>query len=203
MAFDVKLLVPKDALAKAMDKHARTVRQAGSAVVREITPEIVKAGRARISAAGFSKHWVTGYRHRFYKGKKDQSQVGFVYHKKGGLASVWEYGADIRGRPLLWVPLKTTPAKIRGKRTTAKRWADFFGPLFRIESGGKHLLMGQPRERGKSGSGGRMVRGAKPVPLFVGLPSNQIAGKWGLRSVWRRAPQQMARIYERKMRDAS
>lgn len=203
MALDIKLLVPKDAYAKAWDKNAKTVRKAGTEVVREVTPWIRDEGRKRIASAGFSRRWQNGYRHKFYRGKRGEANVGFVYHKMGGLASVWEYGTTIRGNPLLWVPLRTTPKKIRGKRTTAARWARYYGTLFRIDSGGRALLMGYPRERGKAGSGGRMVRNSKPVPLFVGLSLNVIRGKLNLRSVWRRAPDEMRKIYERRMREAA
>lgn len=176
MTARINVSVSQGAFQKAFLGHTKDIEKAADAAIREVGAEILRRGRSHISSTGFSRRWAQGLKLRFYEhGERNAiSDVAFVYHSNP-LASVFETGRTIVGRPLLWMPLRSTPRLPGGQRATPRRWVAAYGPLFRIRSRGRRpLLMGKPPGQPN----------AKPIPLFVGLDQTQIRDTWNLRELF-------------------
>lgn len=170
------------------ETYAATARAAGQSV-RTVGDDIVRKGRSKIKSAGqFKGRWVSGWRARYYpRGSKGSPNAkAVVKHSLGGLASVHEFGATIRGRPLLWIPVqgsrKTVGLNVdfaagrinRGRaRFTPKAVASAKGGLQYIKPAG-----GPPMLAYKTGG-----KRARLQPAFIGLRSVKIPARWGLLSV--------------------
>lgn len=107
---------------------------------------IVQAdARSEIAGAGFKGKWVSGFRTYIYPrtpGQEDVTQLTMRGFHSYNIANVFERGANVAGKPLLWVPLATAPNSVRGKPTTPARLISAGVRLHRIDRGGKPLLIG-------------------------------------------------------------
>lgn len=142
-------------------------------------------GRASIAAGGFSTRWQNALRVNVYpKTGASAAAAAYVFHNIP-YADVFENGAVIRGKPILWVPLPGTPQKLGSgafaKRITPALYEDKIGPLILLPNtkrpilaapvSGKRVGIGPQRRitpaalrRGAAGKGTVTM-----VPLFVGL----------------------------------
>lgn len=190
---------------KAILKMRQPIMVAAMGAMRECGETVKKDGRANIAAAGFSKKWQNAFRVNVYptRGASLDPAV-FAYHKIP-YAGVFEHGAQIKGNPLLWLPLDNTPAKIGGKRFTPATYIAQIGPLRAARSKrGTPLLLGKIRGgvRGpgkitvaklRAGqSGGARVQW---VPLFVGVPLVNIRRHFDLAGVFKKASAQIPADY--------
>src|SRR5262245_29476967 len=80
-----------------------------AAALRETTGKIIQAGRSDIRAAGpgFSHaQWVSGLKARFegLEGRQTSPNAKAIIFHRYGIAGVFEHGAHIAGKPLLWIP---------------------------------------------------------------------------------------------------
>jgi Family of unknown function (DUF6441) len=114
-----------DTVAKELQ---RPMAKAATAASRE-TGEIAKRnGRASIAAAGFSRKWQNALRVNIYPPQGDSMRpAAFIFHKIR-YAGVFEEGAVIGGRPLLWLPLPSVPLR-RGRPMAPSQYARSVGPL--------------------------------------------------------------------------
>jgi hypothetical protein len=125
----------------------------------------------------------------------------FAFHKIP-YAEVFEIGATIHGKPLLWIPLSSTPAKIGGKRTTPKLFSVSFGALHFVQpSSGPPLLVAKfsGRSRGGKLSAAGLRRGGSEggtnVPVFVGLDAVKLRKRFGLRAIFAQAASHLKANY--------
>jgi hypothetical protein len=91
---------------------------------------------------------------------------------------VFEFGAVIKGRPLLWIPLSFA------KDAIGKRARDYPGPLFRVDRKGKAPLL--------------LTTGG--VPKYFGKESVKIPKKFHLRSIVRKNARRMKVWYKEGMK---
>lgn len=210
---------------KAAARRARgTMEGAVRASAKDLARDIQMQGRAEIARARLSKRWERGFRTwvfpRTPNGSLDVTVRG---RHRIGYANIFERGGTIRGRPLLWIPLSSTP-KINGRPATAGAFVRAVGPLHTIRRPGKPpLLAGYSMRAGRAGRklsvaqlrtgqrnarrrqarsafGGRL--GARPVsvPLFVGVPVTRIADRMNVSAVYDRARAKWARAYREHFR---
>lgn len=150
-------------------------RAAGAAAVRAAN-EIQTRGRADIAAGGNfgSARWQSGFRAVTRARGRDftievTSQVPYFM--------VFELGATIRGKPMLWIPLSFA------KDAQGVMARDFPGGLFRVDrkSGGAPLLLS-------------IVTGE---PKYFGKESVRIPRKFHIRTIISDVSHQLADFYKR------
>lgn len=94
---------------KDLREKQKPVAEASVAALRDVAATSVQEGRKDIAAAGQGfthAQWLSGLQYRT-KGAREGGQASLdttatVYHKYG-IAGVFEYGATIKGRPLMWI----------------------------------------------------------------------------------------------------
>src|SRR6185436_12580923 len=107
MKFDLKADAP--AAVKMIRDKQRLVATAAVAALRETAANAVQEGRSDIAdAAGrFGPKWQSGLQYRtkdaVEDGEPSLQAKAIVFHKFG-IAGVFEHGATIHGKPLLWIP---------------------------------------------------------------------------------------------------
>lgn len=139
-----------------------------------------------------------------------------------GYANVFERGARISGKPLLWIPLPTAPEKINGRPMTAGLYVHAVGPLHSINRSGRppilagyvmrttpgrrvtvaQLRTGQRnsrRRQARAAFGGRL--GARPVsvPLFVGVPAVRIRDRLNISAIYDQARADLPNLYAKRL----
>lgn len=111
-----------------------------------------------------------------------------------GYSKVFEEGATISGRPILWVPLPTARQIMGRLRIGPAEWSKRFGELTPIKANGKLLLVGSyslnQRAIGSSKRKRLVARANKKkgyatqlTPLFVGVRQVRIKKYWGLKEI--------------------
>jgi Family of unknown function (DUF6441) len=175
----------------------RPIAKAATAAIREVGEIAKRNGRASIAAAGFSRKWQNALRVNIYPPQGDSMRpAAFIFHKIR-YAGVFEEGAIIGGKPLLWLPLPSVPLR-RGRPMTPSQYARSVGPLVSVERPGKPpLLFAKPR------AGRRHRRAALAVdgkPLYVGLSSVAIAKRFDIKGAAQKAAAQLPSLYAKHLR---
>jgi len=143
-----------------MRDKQRAVASASVAALRETSADAVEEGRANIAGSGaFGPKWQSGLRRRMVGATEDGEpslQAKAVIFHKSGLSGVFEHGATIEGKPLLWIP--TNPKAPAASRSGKK--------LVSATVRGQPVLFdANDRDRHRK-------------PLYVGVPSVRIPKKW-------------------------
>ena len=214
MALGLLYAASKGEFSKAMRELYRPMAVAASAAITEAAAGIKTESRASIARAGFTKRWENAFRVNVYptRGQVSVDAAALAFHKIP-YAEVFESGATIRGKPLLWLPLPGRPKKLARKRLTPEVFKKQIGPLSYVDRRGKPPLLVAPAalsraqaskrhpkvtaaalRRGASGTAGSRstVRG---VPIFVGVPRVDIPKKFGLLKVIKRGADRLAALY--------
>lgn len=162
-------------LKEALDEIARKIAEAEQAAVKEAADLAVEKGQANIASAGFSGRWQRAFTSRFYP-NKGINPAALIFHAIP-LASVFETGITIQGRPLLWLPLHPglpSPSAY-GRR------------LVSVNIAGKPPLLfdADNRQRG---------------PLYFGTSAVTIEKKFNLLAIIANAAERMREFYERNLR---
>jgi len=209
MAVGLRLIYSftKGEFEKAMTDMIKPIATTATAAMDAVGTMIKSEGRSNIASAGFSNKWQNALRvDRYPKRGVSSAPALWVFHKIH-YAWVFETGATIVGKPTLWIPLPTIPAKLGRKRTTPKMFAQQVGPLFEIRSRrGNRLLMASIKNARKTASG-RMSRarlskgGSQAVPVFVGLSSVKIRKRFGLYAIFQRSAEKLPGLYVSNFQD--
>lgn len=123
------------ALKQSMARAAKNIRAGMIEAADAASKAILDQGRADISGAGrFGARWTEG----LTSDVEDQSPRGVTITVRHAVPywTVFQYGKEIHGKPLLWIPLTDSDAV----GISAK---DYPGRLFRVDrkAGGAPLLM--------------------------------------------------------------
>lgn len=157
----------------AQDRIGKTIE----ATIKEARNEFLKRGRQDIRAAGkFGKRWTDGLRADV--DITPTASTITIFHTVP-YYRVFEFGAIIRGRPLLWIPLSF--AKVP-KGTRAR---DYPGGLFRVDRSGKAPLLLSRRDK---------------KPKFFGKSQVRIPRKFHLRNIARDIGNRLREIYSKHFR---
>lgn len=163
---------------RSSDRLARKGRDAIRAAAQDVADEIVRTGRIDIRNAGnFGRRW------------EDSLEANVDVSEGGGNVRVnvtmdifywrvFEYGATIHGKPLLWIPLSFADVP-------PGTYARDYGPLFRVDrkNGGAPLLL-SPIDR---------------KPKYFGKESVTIPKKFHLREIAERAVRRLPLLWRARL----
>lgn len=168
-------------LQKNLLKNKVQVNAAARGAANDVIQFVVPLARSDIASAGrFGARWVTGF-----KGKVTQGGGHYVASftmpadPPMRYWRVFEHGAVIKGRPLLWIPLSFA------KDAQGVRARDYPGKLFRVNRVGKAPLL----------------LGGNPVePKYFGKRSVTIPKKFHLRDIIKKGVKQLKLFYTQRMK---
>jgi hypothetical protein len=205
---------PRGRYARDVQSWQQPIAKAVTKTFREAAKMIESAGRANISAAGLGKRAAAGFRVFSFPRRQFSLNPALKGWHRFGYFNIFERGGTIPGKPLIWIPLPTAPAKIGGKRITPKLFVDQVGPLVSINRPGKPpLLAGQALRAvsaGRRATVGQLKTGARRtaarraggrgrraliVPLFVGIPQAKIRKRLSISPIYDRVRARLGEIY--------
>jgi hypothetical protein len=110
-----------------LDRQWEPIGTAAVAALRETAANAVKEGRANIASAGPGfqhAQWIPGLKYKTVgatKGGQPSMDAKVIVFHRYGIAGVFEHGATIVGKPMLWIPTKHggPPASKSGKKLTS------------------------------------------------------------------------------------
>ena len=116
------MTVDQPAWLKMIRDKQRPVATAAVAALQDVAAQAVQEGRSNIAGAGhFTGKWQSGLQFKLQDadagGEPSLQAKALIFHSYG-LASVFEFGAHIEGKPLLWIPTK--PGAPRAGRSGKK-----------------------------------------------------------------------------------
>jgi hypothetical protein len=176
---------------RALMATASEIKGAVEAAAAEAASMIRSKGRANIASAGFSSRWQEGFGVNVTA--SGSGEAGFevvlqVFHRIG-YAAVFEGGATIHGRPLLWLPIEANlPPPPGRQRWTPRRYARLVGPLASVQGRRLPLLFGRPPRRERA------------IPLFFGVPSVTIPDKFDLNEVIQEVMDDFESLYNKHLK---
>jgi Bacteriophage HK97-gp10, putative tail-component len=165
---------------RSSQRLERAGRDAIRGAAQDVADEILRFGRADIRSAGnFGTRWTEGL------------EAGVTVTEGGGSVRinvthavpywrVFEYGATIHGRPLLWIPLSfaNIPPGINARD---------FGPLFRVDR--------------KAGGAPLLLSIADKQPKYFGKESVTVPRKFHLRDIARRAANRLPLLWQARVKE--
>ena len=174
---EFKVSTDAAAFRKAIRDKQRPVAEAAVAALRETSANAVKEGRKNIAGAGrFGPKWQTGLRYRV-EGEALESKA-IVFHSIGR-AGVFEHGAVIQGKPLLWIPTTrgAPPPRRSGKKLTSA------------------TVRGTPMLFDAN------VRDRERRPLYIGVPQIRIPKKWRITEIVKEHVAKFAELFRKHLKE--
>ncbi len=163
--------------AKVFDMTRRQLMHAAQGAVKDAAAEAVKEGRAEIASAGFSARWQRGLQSKFLPGDP-RKPARLIFHRVGFM-SVFERGATISGKPLLWLPIEENlPANVHSPRQYGG------GKLVSATIGGKPFLF-SPNDYKKA--------------LFVGVKQVKIHKRFALIDLFKSVAAQLPEFLRKRL----
>lgn len=177
----MRFIVTKDDEDEKLEDVQRRIARALEGAVKDTAKLAVKQGRANIAAAGFSLRWQRGVKSKFYANRRSGSPAAIVFDKMP-FVEVFERGADVVGKPLLWLPVeKNLPKGIKSPTQYGRK-------LVSVNVAGKAPMLFDPNNR---------LLG----PLFVGVRSVHIRKRFDLVRVWTEAASHLDEFLEQRLRE--
>ena len=169
---------------KAIRDKQKPVAEAAVAALREVAATSVQEGRRDIAAAGpnFRQNWQEGLQYRTKGAKRDEvaslDAQATIYHRYG-IAGIFEHGAVIHGKPLLWIP--TTRAAPAPSKSGKK--------LVSATINGKPMLFdANDRDRHRK-------------PLYVGVPQVTIRKTFHITDIVKKNVEKIAAVFIKHFKD--
>jgi Family of unknown function (DUF6441) len=177
MVANIKVTVDTPRWLQMIRDKQRPVATAAVAALRETAANAVQEGRGNIAGAGqFKGGWVSGLQYRTQgatAGGEPSLQAKAIIFHKFGFAGVFEHGATIAGKPLLWIP--TTPGGPPASRSGKK--------LTSATVRGKPMLFdANDKDRHRK-------------PLYIGVPSARIPKKWRITEIVKEHAGKIAELF--------
>lgn len=162
MTVKVDVSFPRDAFEKAFHDNEPALAKAMTLAVNKTAAEMLAAGRGAVATSGLGPRFTNALRMQTFPGKDSLRPAALVWHRIP-YAQVFEDGATIRGKPLLWIPVGRTRSEKQRARAAAKG-----AQLFTLNRPGKPPLLA------------RRV-GKETEVLLVGVPDVTIRARMKLR----------------------
>jgi hypothetical protein len=194
---------------EVVSDFAKLQGQAAQEAIKDVAAYMIAKGRANIAAAGFAGGLENTLNvSTSFSSNRDVARVshGVPY------AMVFEHGATIEGKPLLWLPLPGTPKTIGARKMTAKLYEQEIGPLFYVKGGKYPMLYGygggapaesalkaQPSRSKRLTNADLRSRTGEKIPLFIGLSSVTISKKLDILGIARQAAEMIPDFYEKHL----
>lgn len=166
---------------------------------KEAESDLKKKARGAIASGGLSKKWQNALRVNSYpRGGRSLSAALYMFHKIS-YAHVFEDGAEIAGKPYLWLPLPNVPKKLGRDKMTPENYIRKIGPLVSMK-GSKPLLGGGTSAKKKGGKVTlsalkKGAKGGRTIPLFFGVRSVTIKSKFKTREAAESVRDSLATLY--------
>ena len=174
---EFKVTTDLPAWLQAIREKNKPVAEAAVAALRETAANAVQEGRKNIAGAGaFGPKWQSGLQY-LTKGAQEGGlpslQAKAIVFHKIGYAGVFEYGATIQGKPLLWIPTVrgAPPARRSGKRLTSA-----------TVRGQPMLFDANDRDRQRK-------------PLYIGVPQVRIPKKFRITEIVKQHVARIAQLF--------
>jgi len=210
----IVLLGLKGDLDKALKEIEEPIADAATAAMKEASVILKTEARANMAAAGFSTRWTNSFRSDYFpKGKNTSVEAAAIGYHKAGYAGVFEEGpTTISGKPLLWIPLSTTPKRVGNKRMTPALYVRTIGPLITIRRPGLPPLLAGKIATNRRGQANKskvtlsalrrsgQAKATRLQPLFVGVPQVTIPDKFDVAEIAKRISGRIAELYFRNLR---
>jgi hypothetical protein len=156
------------------------IEAAEAGAVQDVADLAVRQGRANIAGAGFSARWPAALKSKFYANKDTGNPAALIFHTIA-FAGVFERGATISGRPLLWLPLeRNLPPGIHSPRQYGRK-------LVSVNVAGKPPLLFDAAKR-------------ELGPLFVGVSQVNIRKRFDLYRIFAQAADRMGEFYDNRIK---
>ncbi len=192
---------------KEILKIQEPIAKAATAAVKEADKLVKAEASAELRGIGFSTRSSKAMRSVITPKTGDSINISADFFLRPAYLNVFEEGAAIHGKPLLWLPLDTVPLGVGGKRLTPRQYIDRIGPLHSVRGASKPLLVGKGSRstilratsklvRFRKGALGRgQPQGQVNVPLFVGISAAIIRKKTDLAGIVRRISGRLGELY--------
>jgi len=178
-----KVTVDQPAWLKLIRDKQRPVAKAAVEALQEVATNAVVEGRANIAGSGkFGPKWQSGLQYHLQDaeagGEPSLQAKAIIFHRLG-IAGVFEHGATIEGKPLLWLP--TDPGEPPAGRSGKK--------LVSATIHGQPVLFdAADRARDRK-------------PLYIGVPSVRIPQKWRITEIVKKYAQQLGLLFIKHFKD--
>lgn len=155
------------------EKQTKAVQATAMRVAQEIENE----GRSNIAKGGkfTSARWQDGFRAKVSFISRAELNIRVTHEVK--YWRVFEFGAKILGKPMLWIPLSFGSGVGKSAR-------DYGKPMFRVDRAGKAPLLLDD-----------------DGPQYFGKESVTIPKKWDLRSIIKNVAAKMSQYYKEEMKN--
>jgi hypothetical protein len=200
---------------RRMGAHRTALAHASTDAMDEVVIIVKREGRADIAQAGFSKRWQNALRVTRYPRKGISPESAAFIHHKIQYAGIFDEGANIKGKPLLWLPLSTTPKTIKGRATRPERLNAILGGRSRLvpfeSPDGTPLLGARLRVLARNGRVGRQSRKVtlaslrrgdgegtgvlRTIPLFFGIRETNVPKQFSIAEICRKASDRVPSLY--------
>jgi hypothetical protein len=181
MSLAFKFVFDRDGFDKAFAEMQKPIQAAAEAAVEDAAELAVAEGRRDIAAGGrFGTRWQQGLKFKTYdKDPKNPNvnAVALVYHERP-MAGVFQHGATIRGKRLLWLPIT---ANARGARSPRR----YGGRLVSVTVAGKPPMLFDPFER---------------KPVFFGVESVTLRKRWHILEIVELAAARLGEFFARNFK---
>jgi hypothetical protein len=194
MTISLTCIVDAD-MDKITGKARDRIAKAATGAMRQAASDLKTKGRSAMG--GMGTKFQNAFRTKVYPQQGNSLKPSLIAYSKIPWAGVFEHGATIAGKPLLWLPLDNGPFGHGGRRMTPAQYKATVGPLILINHQGRRLLCAEVREtdarakkavslrllkRGRNDGGRGTVR---LIPIFVGVASVTDPAKFNLDGVAR------------------
>jgi len=146
---DIRAYVQGERIGPRFERIGAKARDSIRQASMDAKDEIEERGRADISSAGnFGSRWTEGFHADVSEGG---GHIRIAVKEDVPYWTVFEYGAVIRGRPLLWIPLSMDYGGSEDAQGVSAK--DYPQPLFRVDkkdTGLPLLLSWEPGVRGSA-----------------------------------------------------
>jgi hypothetical protein len=161
---------------RVADSIRATANRAKEQIETEWAADVANAGN-------FGERWVEALKVQLDPPSGRTTNITMTIRMEGiPYWRVHEYGAEIKGKPLLWIPLPWTGLMMR-----AREYGRRFG-LFRVEREGKNPLLFSIRDK---------------QPKYVGVESVKLRKRFHLHQIIRRAGRSLKTLYRSEYRRRS
>jgi hypothetical protein len=205
------------AFADQMKEREAEIATAATRSMDGVVAIVKKDSRLDIARAGFSTRVQNALRVNRYPERRNAISINpaaYVFHKIDYMG-VFEDGATIKGSPMLWLPLSTTPQSISGRRTRPAALAATMGQrLISFTSRNGTPLLGARVEVSRTqavkstlkvslaalrrGNTGKKAEGSslfRTIPLFFGVRETHIPKKLSIREICAKARDRIPALY--------
>lgn len=183
---------------KAFRRQYDFMQDAASFALDDVGSDVKSKGRLSIAAAGFSKRWQNALRVTRYPRRETSVNAALDIRHKIPYAGIFEYGGKIKGKPLMWVPVKGVPRKKGRNTVTPSFFHKNIAKLRSVNVRGRVYLVADY----KVGRGRRKKGAPKSNIIFVGVRQTEQTKKFDVSLAVRQGERRFAEYYIRRIRSS-